>query len=261
MFSSQLFALALIFTAGASALTIEARNSTIEARNSTVEARAPSLPSGWSIKSSCTTDHAKERVFSSSGKLSLQRNVLLGKNTPKACLTLCAKNGYGYAALRLGTECWCGSSSPKIRSRSKKDCDRPCSGDLKTMCGGHTASTVYQHSKLKGKKPKASTSKPKLASGWSVAASCVNDPTLGENLLQSTKVFELQNNTPFACTTLCRSKGYKLAGVEYGNECMCGKGYKNGKKPSSKSSSECNYACTGDSRLTCGAGHRVQLYK
>ncbi|EJD54862.1 hypothetical protein AURDEDRAFT_23629, partial [Auricularia subglabra TFB-10046 SS5] len=180
--------------------------------------------------------------------------------TPKACLDLCAKNGYGYAALRLGTECWCSSATPKIRSRPKSECSRPCAGDLKTKCGGNTRSTVYQHSKLKGKKPTLSTAKPKLASGWSVVSSCVADPGVGENFLQSTKVFELQNNSPLACTTLCRSKGYKLAGVEYSNECMCGKGYKNGKKPASRPSSECNMGCTGDRKQTCGSGHRVQLY-
>lgn len=86
---------------------------------------------------------------------------------------------------------------------------------MKQMCGGHVASTVYTNSKLAGKKPKSASSPAKLSSGWSVAYKCINDPTLGETLLQSTKVFEMQNNTPQTCTALCASKGYYIAGVEY----------------------------------------------
>ncbi|KZW02656.1 hypothetical protein EXIGLDRAFT_829178 [Exidia glandulosa HHB12029] len=245
----------IVFALSASALTIETRDGPI------IDASAVSLPSGWKLSSSCAVDDGTQRVFSMSSTLAGQRHVFLNTNTPKKCLSLCAKNGYGYAALRLGTECWCGSSKPKVSGRSKKECNQECSGDKKQSCGGVKTSQVYTNSRLAGSKPSRRTSKPKLASGWSVVSSCVNDPTTGENFFQSTSVFELANNTPLACTTLCRSKGYKLAGVEYSNECVCGKGYKNGKKPSTRPSSECNMGCPGDNRITCGAGHRVQLYK
>ncbi|KZW01622.1 WSC-domain-containing protein [Exidia glandulosa HHB12029] len=257
MFSTQLIsALALSALACAASLDMV---SVLEAR-----ASAPALPSGWKLTSACAEDDGAQRVFKSSGSLALQRNVLEETNTPKACLTLCGKNGYGYAALRYGTECWCGQSKPVIKSKPKSQCDRPCSGDDTQICGGHTRSAVYTNSALAGKKPTLISSSPKLSSGWSVAYKCINDPELGETLLKSTKVYEMQNNTPQACTALCAKNGYTIAGVEYSNECMCGKGFRTDAHPENlkKPTSECNMACTGgNGRLTCGAGHRVQLYK
>lgn len=236
----------------------------VRAAATDLEARggAPALPSGWKVASACVTDDGKTRVFNSTvGALALQRNVLLNL-TPARCLSLCAKNGYGHAALRLGTECWCGASKPKLVGRPKAECNRPCAGDRYQKCGGGKTSTVYSHDKLGGKRPALRKETPRVKPGWSVAFKCVADPTLGANMLAGAKIFELQNNSPIACTSLCRDKGYALAGVEYSNECMCGKGWKNGKKPAVRPEKECNMACTGDSgRITCGAGHRVQLYK
>ncbi|EJD49710.1 hypothetical protein AURDEDRAFT_161267 [Auricularia subglabra TFB-10046 SS5] len=253
MVATQLF-IALASAVAASAAAVDTTNSTAAA--------AISLPSGWKLTAACVTDEGDQRVFTHTSKLALQRNVLLDMTHAK-CLNLCSKNGYGYAAIRLGTECFCGSSKPVIRKVPSKECSQHCSGDKtgKQTCGGDHRSAVYTNSKLAGKKPALKSGTPALASGWKVAYKCVNDPTLGESLLKSTKVFELQNNTPLVCTNLCKGKGYTLAGVEYGNECMCGKGWLKGARPAQVSENECNFACTGDSRVTCGAGHRVQLYR
>ncbi|EJD48016.1 hypothetical protein AURDEDRAFT_183752 [Auricularia subglabra TFB-10046 SS5] len=235
---------------------------TLGASAASIESRAPAaLPYGWQVASACALDDGDNRVFGkSSTSLSLQRNVL-HLNTPTICVALCAKNGYGYAALRLGTECWCSSNAPKLFNRPRSECTRACSGSPWQTCGGGKSSAVYVNPRLAGNRPRGTTAQPRLAGHWDVAHSCVDDPTLGESLLAGTKVFELQNNSPLACTTLCAAKGYKLAGVEYSNECMCGQGWRRGAKPAPRPAQECNMACTGDSRLTCGAGHRVQLYK
>lgn len=66
--------------------------------------QSSSLPSGWKMTSACAEDDGKQRVFSPSGAYALQRNVFTEDNSPKKCLSTCAGEGYGYAALRYGTE-------------------------------------------------------------------------------------------------------------------------------------------------------------
>lgn len=116
---------------GASAGWDKAREIAILARS----ADSP-LPEGWSLASACTQDDGKRRVFPSYGPLSVQHNFL-AKNTPNTCLATCATNGYGYAAVRGGTEvrsrylyprhegrltlvlqqCWCSVAEPVLNHK------------------------------------------------------------------------------------------------------------------------------------------------
>jgi hypothetical protein len=221
------------------------------------------LPSGWKVVNQCVEDQGNNRVFFKKGKvlpkLTVQRNVL-GNNSPSACANRCAQTNFPYAAVRMGVECWCSNQAPQIRPKPKGQCSQPCAGDKNKTCGSFSTSQVYVNWGLVNKK-RPNVGQPKLANGWSVAFKCVADPTVGEKFLKGTDVFELQNNTPLACTKLCGQKGYALAGVEYSNECMCGNDWKNSAPPAKKDEKECNMSCTGDKTLTCGAGHRVQFYK
>ncbi|KAF2239089.1 WSC-domain-containing protein [Viridothelium virens] len=63
------------------------------------------------------------------------------------------------------------------------------------------------------------------------------------------------SNTPSFCASTCRSKGFKYAGTEYGNECYCG----NDLEASTAQSTDCNMACAGDSTQKCGAGYRLSV--
>jgi hypothetical protein len=51
-----------------------------------------------------------------------------------------------------------------------------------------------------------------------------------------------ENNTPERCIATCRDKGFKYAGVQYGQSCLCGNSY--GKYGTAHN---CDFRCTGDS--------------
>ncbi|KZV92419.1 WSC-domain-containing protein, partial [Exidia glandulosa HHB12029] len=96
-----------------------------------------------------------------------------------------------------------------------------------------------------------------LPAGWSVLDQCAVD--VPSRLFKSVKIKNLSNNTPQDCVYYCDSLGYTYAGVEYGTECHCGRGYDTAAAASAPAS-ECNMPCTGDSSQKCGAGWRIQVF-
>jgi hypothetical protein len=118
-----------------------------------------------------------------------------------------------------------------------------------------TTSTTVSVSTTTASSTTASTPLPTF---WTPAVNCAVDSST--RVLISPAYYKLANNTPFACATQCGSKGYQLAGVEYGDECYCAHAYTGGAPPPSVPASECNRPCAGDPSLTCGAGWRMQVY-
>ncbi|KDB24568.1 hypothetical protein H109_03536 [Trichophyton interdigitale MR816] len=96
-----------------------------------------------------------------------------------------------------------------------------------------------------------------------------NDPTMPdytfdgcytdtpESRALTSAVFVNENMTVATCSGLC--KGYQFFGLEYGTECYCGDTRSNSSMQAPES--ECNQPCGGDSSETCGAGHRIAIYK
>ena len=64
-----------------------------------------------------------------------------------------------------------------------------------------------------------------------------------------------QANTPSRCVAICKSKGFRYAGVQYGESCLCGNSY--GRYGAANN---CNMACTGDPNETCGGGFANFVY-
>jgi glucan endo-1,3-alpha-glucosidase len=62
------------------------------------------------------------------------------------------------------------------------------------------------------------------------------------------------------CLDICEDKGYKYAGLENGNECMCGNALKQGVSYTA-SEWDCWMPCAGDATETCGAGWRLMTYE
>ncbi len=57
------------------------------------------------------------------------------------------------------------------------------------------------------------------------------------------------------CINLCKSKGFKYAGVEYGSQCFCGNSYgKYGK------ADNCNMKCSGNANEICGGFWAINIY-
>lgn len=97
-----------------------------------------------------------------------------------------------------------------------------------------------------------------LADGWSVDIPCAVDTP--DRILANVVVSYQQSTTPYTCTTLCGSEGYRYAGVEYGDECYCGTGYV-GEVEAAEYATECQMRCAGSYGYTCGGSWRMQTYK
>jgi hypothetical protein len=79
---------------------------------------------------------------------------------------------------------------------------------------------------------------------------------------KDTNVFDLdgflersRSNTPQRCIETCRAKGFKYAGVQYSESCLCGNSY--GKYGAADN---CNMKCTGDSSQICGGYSSNGIY-
>jgi hypothetical protein len=62
--------------------------------------------------------------------------------TPDLCRSLCRDAGYAFAGAQSHLQCFCGN---EIRGRKVSDaeCNRPCGGDSRKMCGGAWRNSVY----------------------------------------------------------------------------------------------------------------------
>jgi len=62
---------------------------------------------------------------------------------PNDCLTEATKQGFRYAGLQFGIECWAGQDSPQRLKREESECSLKCPGDLSMFCGGADRNSVY----------------------------------------------------------------------------------------------------------------------
>ena len=62
-------------------------------------------------------------------------------------------------------------------------------------------------------------------------------------------------NTPERCIQTCAAKGFRYAGVQYAESCLCGHSYGR-----FGPASNCNMACTGNPRQVCGGGNANSVY-
>ncbi|KAH6695074.1 hypothetical protein F5X68DRAFT_197875 [Plectosphaerella plurivora] len=59
------------------------------------------------------------------------------------CVEHCGKKGYKLAGTEWSRECWCGNVFRNARRLPEVQCDSPCDGNSKDVCGGDWALTVY----------------------------------------------------------------------------------------------------------------------
>ena len=63
--------------------------------------------------------------------------------TVEGCIERCSGNGYTYAGLQYGKECFCGNSiAPGLLGAQK--CTMPCAGNPAQYCGGPQKLSVYR---------------------------------------------------------------------------------------------------------------------
>lgn len=66
------------------------------------------------------------------------------KLTLKTCEDACYRKGYKFAGVENGQFCWCSSSIAGEWASDQKECNMPCSGDGKVLCGGKDRVFVYE---------------------------------------------------------------------------------------------------------------------
>ncbi|KAB5511574.1 WSC domain-containing protein [Coniochaeta sp. 2T2.1] len=90
------------------------------------------VPKEWSAVG-CYADSSTARV------LPVSRNV--ANLSVPSCLDAC--NGFAYAGVEFGQECYCGTALVQAEKRPDGECDIPCKGDGSSFCGSVGRLNVY----------------------------------------------------------------------------------------------------------------------
>ncbi|OCH94040.1 WSC-domain-containing protein [Obba rivulosa] len=247
------------------------------------------LPTGWNDVG-CIAEGTNGRALT--GASTTSPNM-----TRALCAEFCDSKGFSIAGAEFSDECYCDNTFQNGASNTTvtwSECSNKCAGNSLQDCGGPLrlsimfnptpghASIVSQTPIVPSGAPATSAPvasvsgasmvvssaaaaptasnvaapAPQVPSGWS-AAGCVSD-----NGARTLNGFSLATDTmtPGICVSTCASKGFSMAGIEYGRECYCGDSFVNG-GGSSLAASTCSMACSGDSSSTCGGSWALSLYK
>jgi hypothetical protein len=82
---------------------------------------------------------------------------------------------------------------------------------------------------------------------------CFKDPNNPFDL--DGRVERSAQNTPQHCIQSCAAQGFKYAGVQYGQSCLCGNSYGRFGQ-----ANNCNMRCTGDGNQICGGSNANSVY-
>jgi hypothetical protein len=180
-------------------------------------AASVTLPSGWA-SSGCVAE-------GSSGRALTGTSTAADGMTVETCVAYCQTNGFSIAGLEYSRECYCGNSFSNGASLSTTsgNCNMPCGGNSKEICGGPSALSIYQgpasaaaattSSSTAAASPTANYGNPTLPSGWSTAGSgCIQE--VNGRALAGISESSASMTVP-TCLNFCSSKGYKYAGLEY----------------------------------------------
>jgi len=79
----------------------------------------------------CFKDSFNQRLF--------QGDMIKFKtdNSHKKCVNHCLDNGFSFAGLQYGVECFCGNNLPKSGKLEQESCNMSCPGSDKMTCGGY----------------------------------------------------------------------------------------------------------------------------
>ncbi|KAH7328528.1 WSC domain-containing protein [Stachybotrys elegans] len=107
--------------------------------------------------------------------------------TPGKCLDACRQNGYPFAGLEYGRQCWCGSVLANgTQPVSDTECNMPCLGDSSLTCGGRSRLNIFVAKELEslepcGYKPPVGTTTTVTTVSATSTSSSVEYPTPSES--------------------------------------------------------------------------------
>ncbi|ORX34643.1 glycosyl hydrolase family 71-domain-containing protein [Kockovaella imperatae] len=85
----------------------------------------------------CAVDSAT-RILTGASKLTEQAL------TVDDCLTWCEDQGFSFAGVEYGAQCFCGNSVPTAITYNDTLCSMPCTGDATEMCGGEWGLDLFE---------------------------------------------------------------------------------------------------------------------
>ncbi|KAJ7262498.1 hypothetical protein C8J57DRAFT_1436432 [Mycena rebaudengoi] len=97
---------------------------------------------------------------------------------------------------------------------------------------------------------------PSLPEHWTSKGCYTDDRALGRTLAGSTFA-DVTGMTVERCIDFCDSRGFVLAGVEFGQECYCDNFLEHGEVVPLL---DCSIACAGNIAETCGAANRLNVF-
>ncbi|KAL9071089.1 MAG: hypothetical protein Q9161_004428 [Pseudevernia consocians] len=129
---------------------------TTQAQIALPSATAGSLPSGWAYKGCYIDYYPSARVL----PMQYPDNSNL---TIQSCVWSCYQLGYSISGLEHRMQCFCGNNlyNNGTLAPSDSDCDLPCTGDAKEVCGAHNRLSIYSSGTVTTYQPVAvQTSRP-----------------------------------------------------------------------------------------------------
>ncbi|KAH8891152.1 glyoxal oxidase like protein [Thozetella sp. PMI_491] len=208
------------------------------------------FPAGWSAQG-CWVDSLQSR--------SLPFQLPDSQNLTNAgCAQACVARGYIISGTEWYSQCFCGNAIYFGNSKTPdSDCNTPCSGNSKDMCGGADRLTIYSSGAPTVLNPPV-VQTAGLNGSWAYQG-CVDDNTQKRTLFWQS--FFTGTLTANQCLNLCAQYGYAAAGLEYGQECYCGDPANIAAQGATfHPESECNVVCAGNGSAYCGGSNRLSTY-
>lgn len=233
-------------------------------------------PAGW-IADGCYIDSVAQR--------SLPNGVATpggaGAMTVDLCTAACRAAGYTIAGVEYASECFCANTITAAKATS--GCNMPCNGNAAQMCGGPDRLNVYRYGAGGSStanppgdtttppgstvRPPTSTTRPptstasgqgtatNLPVGWTYRGCWVDN---AQGRIMNGPVADTNTMTIEVCVQTCIAAGYKVAGLQFYNQCFCDNQLRNAATLGQES--DCGLACSGAPGQKCGGPNRNSIY-
>ncbi|KAJ7291038.1 glyoxal oxidase N-terminus-domain-containing protein [Mycena rebaudengoi] len=208
------------------------------------------LPPGWAARGCVREPTTNNRTLTGYSFTSASLTVT-------SCVSECNSRGFKYAGAEFQTECYCGNTFEGAAAGGgtlapDSECNLGCGGDATQICGAGFRLSTYNF-------VSSTPVPPVLPAGWSFNG-CVQEPSSGRTLTNYSFIDSAM--TIDKCVATCHTKGFRIAGAEFANECYCGDEFQATSLGGGAAApaSDCNTKCAGEATQTCGGGNRLSTY-
>ncbi|KAH7330380.1 hypothetical protein BKA65DRAFT_565638 [Rhexocercosporidium sp. MPI-PUGE-AT-0058] len=245
-------------TSTSSTVKSTSTSSTATSTSSTTSSSSPSSSSSTTSSSTLVASTTSSSSPSATATpdtwdyLGCMNDTTTARSISGATLTnTTAMTNYPLAGLENLGICFCGLAVKNGGTLGQTGCTAACPGDKTQFCGGSKRLNVYTN------KAYVPPSIPKTSGSYNYTA-CYTELTNARAMVGYT----FTNSTGMSvdvCTTTCKTKGYLLAGLQFGNQCYCSNSI-SASAPIVDDSQCQALVCPGNKLQYCSAGSRLQVY-